>query len=72
MVGMKGSKTIIAINKDPEAPIFSIADLGIIGDVHKVLPALGSSRRLSSPEKRGYMAFTLNLVALLSFLLLRM
>ncbi len=40
MVGMKGSKTIIAINKDPEAPIFSIADLGIIGDVHKVLPAV--------------------------------
>ena len=43
MVGMKGSKTIIAINKDPEAPIFSIADLGIIGDVHKVLPALLAS-----------------------------
>jgi len=40
MVGMKGSKTIIAINKDPEAPIFSISDLGIVGDVHKVLPAL--------------------------------
>ncbi|MCH1512763.1 MAG: electron transfer flavoprotein subunit alpha/FixB family protein [Acidimicrobiales bacterium] len=40
MVGMKGSKTIIAINKDSEAPIFSIADLGIVGDVHKVLPAL--------------------------------
>ena len=38
MVGMKGSKNIIAINKDPEAPIFSIADLGIVGDVHKVLP----------------------------------
>ncbi len=38
MVGMKGSKHIIAINKDKEAPIFGIADLGIVGDVHKVLP----------------------------------
>lgn len=40
MVGMKGSKNIIAINKDPEAPIFSVSDLGIVGDVKKVLPAL--------------------------------
>ena len=40
MVGMKGSKNIVAINKDREAPIFSIADLGIVGDVHKVLPKL--------------------------------
>lgn len=40
MVGMKGSSNIIAINKDQEAPIFSIADLGIVGDVHKVLPKL--------------------------------
>jgi electron transfer flavoprotein alpha subunit len=40
MVGMKGSKNIIAINKDPEAPIFGIADLGVVGDVHKVLPKL--------------------------------
>ncbi len=40
MVGMKNSKNIIAINKDQEAPIFSIADLGVVGDVKKVLPKL--------------------------------
>jgi electron transfer flavoprotein alpha subunit len=40
MVGMKGAKSIIAINKDKGAPIFGIADLGIVGDVHKVLPKL--------------------------------
>ncbi|MBA2386240.1 MAG: electron transfer flavoprotein subunit alpha/FixB family protein [Acidimicrobiia bacterium] len=40
MVGMKGAKNIIAINKDEEAPIFGIADLGIVGDLHKVLPKL--------------------------------
>ena len=40
MVGMKGAKNIIAINKDQEAPIFTIADLGIVGDVHKVVPKL--------------------------------
>jgi electron transfer flavoprotein alpha subunit len=40
LVGMKGSANIIAINKDPEAPIFGVSDLGIVGDVHKVLPKL--------------------------------
>ena len=40
MVGLKGSDNIICVNKDGEAPIFGIADLGVVGDVHKVVPKL--------------------------------
>lgn len=49
VVGMKGAKTIVAVNKDADAPIFAIADLAVVGDLYQVLPPLIAEVR----ERKG-------------------
>jgi electron transfer flavoprotein alpha subunit len=51
LVGMKGAGCVVAINKDANAPIFSVADYGIVGDLHEVLPALTAAIRQAKGKR---------------------